>query len=267
MILEKGTVSFGKRRIDFFVKRSKRRKTVSIFVDPFEGVFLRASLSPSLGKLSKLVHSKAVWILDKQRRINETIGHFPKREFVTGESFLYLGRQLRLKVLKSKNKLNPYNTRDKKKLDSRFHGNDIFGARVAVKGGRFLVSINGKNSDLDKIKTVRGLLSVWYKKHVEKVLLKRVTLYSKKLRVSVPEVILANQTKRWGSCNRKGRISFNWHIIMAPMSLVDYVVAHELCHLRHNNHSEDFWKLLGAIMPDYEARRERLRMEGARYYF
>ena len=244
MILEKGTVSFGKRRIDFFVKRSKRRKTVSIFVDPFEGVFLRASLSPSLGKLSKLVHSKAVWILDKQRRINETIGHFPKREFVTGESFLYLGRQLRLKVLKSKSK-----------------------PKIKVKGGRFLVSINGKNSDLDKIKTVRGLLSVWYKKHVEKVLLKRVTLYSKKLRVSVPEVILANQTKRWGSCNRKGRISFNWHIIMAPMSLVDYVVAHELCHLRHNNHSEDFWKLLGAIMPDYEARRERLRMEGARYYF
>ncbi len=244
MKLEKGTISFGKTNINFSVKRSKRRKTVSIFVDPFEGVFLRAPLRVSLNLLSKFVHSRAVWILDKQRRINEAIGYLPKREFVTGESFSYLGRQLRLKVLKSKSK-----------------------PKIKVKGGRFLVSINGKNSDLDKMKIVRDLLSIWYKKNTEKVLLKRAKLYSKKLRVSVPEVILANQTKRWGSCNRKGRIRFNWHIIMAPMSLVDYVVAHELCHLRHNNHSENFWKLLGAIMPDYEARRERLRMEGIKYYF
>jgi len=244
MKLAKRTISFGKTKINFSVKRSKRRKTVSIFVDPFEGVFLRAPLRVSLNLLSKLVHSKAVWILDKQRRINEIMRHLPKKEFVTGESFLYLGRQLRLKVLKSKSK-----------------------PKIKVKGGRFLVSINGKNSDLDKMKTVRGLLSIWYKKHAEKVLLKRVKLYSKKLKVSVPEVILANQTKRWGSCNRKERIRFNWHIIMAPMSLVDYVVAHELCHLKHNNHSENFWKLLGSVMPDYEVRRERLRKEGPRYYF
>ena len=54
---------------------------------------------------------------------------------------------------------------------------------------------------------------------------------------------------------------------MAPLSLVDYVVAHELCHLKYINHSENFWKLLGSVMPDYEARRERLRKEGSRYYF
>ncbi|MBI5026319.1 MAG: M48 family metallopeptidase [Nitrospirae bacterium] len=267
MKLEKGTISFGKTNINFSVKRSKRRKTVSIFVDPFEGVFLRAPLRVSLNLLSKLVHSKAIWILDKQRRINEAIGYLPKREFVTGESFLYLGRQLRLKVLKSKNKLNPYNTRDTKKLDSRFHGNDIFGARVAVKGGRFLVSINSNNNDSDRMKIIREILSHWYKRHARKVLVNRVKVYSKKLRVFIPEIILANQTKRWGSCNRKGRIRFNWHIIMAPMSLVDYVVAHEICHLKHINHSENFWKLLGRIMPDYEARRERLCKEGPRYYF
>jgi len=244
MTLEKSTVPFGKRNIDFFVKRSRKRKTVSIFVDPIEGVFLRAPLMPTLKSLSKLVHSKAIWILDKQRRIKETLGQLPKREFVTGESFLYLGRHLRLKVLKSKTK-----------------------SKITVKGGRFLVSLNSLVKDLDRTKMIRNTLSSWYKNHADVVLLKRVQIYSKKLKIPVPEILLANQTKRWGSCNQKGQIRFNWHIIMAPIALVDYVVAHELCHLKYINHSENFWKLFGSVMPDYEIRRERLRKEGSRYYF
>lgn len=244
MILEKSTVSFGRKNIDFFVKRSKKRKTVSIFVDPLEGVFLRAPLMPPIEALSKIVHSKAIWILDKQRRIKESLGQLPKREFVTGESFLYLGRHLRLKVLKSKTK-----------------------SKIIVKGGRFLVSLNSLDRDFNRAKMIRNALFSWYKKHADVILFKRVKIYSKKLKVLVPEIILANQTKRWGSCNRKGQIRFNWYIIMAPLSLVDYVVAHELCHLKYINHSENFWKLLGSVMPDYEARCERLRKEGSGYYF
>lgn len=220
MTLEKKSVSFARRNIDFFVKRSKQRKTVSIFVDPIEGVFLRAPLMPSLETLSKLVHSKAIWILDKQRRIKESLGQLPRREFVTGESFLYLGRHLRLKVLKSKTK-----------------------SKITVKGGRFLVNLNSFENDLDRTRTVRDMLSSWYKKHASAVLSKRIKIYSKKLKMPVPEILLANQTKRWGSCNRKGQIRLNWHIIMSPISLVDYVVVHELCHLKYINHSENFWKL------------------------
>jgi predicted metal-dependent hydrolase len=244
MTLEKGSVSFGKRNIDFFVRRSKRRTTVSIFVDPVEGIFLRAPSVPSLERLSRLVRSKATWILDKQRRINETLGYMPKREFVTGESLLYLGRQLRLKVLKRGAK-----------------------SRVTVKDGRFAVSINRYVADLNREDAVKGALCCWYKKRARIVLYKRTIIYAKNLGISIPEIILSNQDKRWGSCNRKGQIRFNWHIIMAPIPLVDYVVAHELCHLRYVNHSEDFWRLLGIIMPDYETRRERLRREGARYIF
>ncbi len=244
MTLEKGTISFGRKNIDFLVKRSKKRKTVSIFVDPLEGVFLRAPLTPSLEILSKLLHSKAIWILDKQHRIKESSGQLTKREFVTGESFLYLGRHLRLKVLKSKTE-----------------------SKITVKGGRFLVNLNSLDRNLNRTKVIRNMLSSWYEKHAGVVLLKRVEIYSKRLKITIPKIILANQTKRWGSCNQKGQICFNWHIIMAPLSLVDYVVTHELCHLRYINHSENFWKLLGSVMPDYESRRERLRKEGSRYYF
>lgn len=73
--------------------------------------------------------------------------------------------------------------------------------------------------------------------------------------------------KRCASCDRNGRIRVNWRIVMAPMSLVDYVVAHELCHLIRPDHSPAFWKLLRTILPDYAERRERLRREGARFCF
>jgi len=241
---EKGAIAFGKRNIEFLVRRSKKRKTVSIFVDPVEGVFLRAPYGLPFDSLAKLVHKKAIWILDKQRRINEALEYIPKREFVTGESLFYLGRRLRLKILKCGHK-----------------------PKISVKDGRFVVSLNGKTNSPGKIKFIRDFLIHWYKKHAKTVLGKRTKIYSKKLEVSTSEVILANQSKRWGSCNQNGRIRFNWHVIMAPMPLVDYVVAHELCHLKYINHSEKFWKHLGTIMPDYELRRERLRREGMRFYF
>ncbi len=246
MITERGKITFGKKNIEFFVKRSNRRRTISIFVDPVEGVFLRAPLTPSFESLSKLVYSKATWVLDKQRRINETIGRLPKKEFVSGESFLYLGRHLRLKILN---------------LESKSKN------RVSVKQGHLIVSFDAKIVGRRGIKSVRDVLMQWYKCHARITLLKRMRIFLGKLSVPMPDTILANQTKRWGSCNEKGQIRFNWHIIMAPMSLIDYVVAHELCHLKHINHSEDFWKLLGSVMPDYENRRERLRREGPKYYF
>ena len=258
MINRKVSVHFGKRKIDFFVKRSHRRRTISLFVDPYEGVFLRAPLKPSLKTLSGLVHSKAIWILDKQRRINEIQKYLFKREFVTGESFLYMGRQLRLKVLHS--------TRS----GSIGKGN----SKITIREGRFLVKINGHK---DKAEKIRGMLIRWYKKHAKMILQKRAGIYSEKLKIATQGIILANQTKRWGSClpvptlrqasNGKGRIRINWRIIMAPLPLIDYVVAHGLCHLKYINHSDNFWRLLGNIMPDYENRRERLRKEGQKYYF
>ena len=80
----------------------------------------------------------------------------------------------------------------------------------------------------------------------------------------MPSVIVANQQQRWGSCDRRGTIRLNWRIIQAPMRLVDYVVVHELIHLRHRNHGRKYWQDFGRVMPDYERRREELRECGIR---
>lgn len=246
MMAEKGTITFGNRNIEFLVKRSRIRRTISIFVDPHDGVFLRAPISPTFEALSKLIRSKADWILKKQKETEEVRAFLPKREFVSGETFLYLGRQLRLRVLSQKG---------------------IHAPKLKYIDGRFVITMNGKYTELGKKRIARRLLTHWLRRHARSILANRMKIYAKKLNLSIPMHDVANQTKRWGSCSHKGKIRFNWHIIMAPLSLVDYVVAHELCHLKHQNHSQEFWKLLGTIMPDYEAKRERLRKDGQRFYF
>lgn len=90
-------------------------------------------------------------------------------------------------------------------------------------------------------------------------------LYAERLGVDKPKVLVRDQAKRWGSCTSKGELRFNWRIVMGPMSLVDYVVAHEVCHLRVADHSARFWKLLGMIQPDHETCKERLRREGINF--
>lgn len=85
------------------------------------------------------------------------------------------------------------------------------------------------------------------------------------LGVEASEVVIRNYSQRWGSATQNGRLAFNWRIIKAPRPLIDYVAAHEACHLIHNDHSADFWRLLERIMPDYESRRLQLAINGAKF--
>ena len=91
----------------------------------------------------------------------------------------------------------------------------------------------------------------------------RVEAWHAKAGVPMPRVKVVSQAKRWGSCDQAGTIRLNWRIIQAPMRLVDYVVVHELVHLRHRGHGREYWQAVGRVMPDYERRRRDLRERGA----
>jgi hypothetical protein len=111
---------------------------------------------------------------------------------------------------------------------------------------------------------VRKAVVTWYRHHAAERLPERAAIWAKKMGVPVPVVLIRDQRRRWGSCDPKGNLRFNWRTVQAPMRLVDYVVAHELVHLGHRHHTAAFWAALGRVMPDYEARREALRGMGAR---
>ncbi len=237
---EIGQVPFGSTLIDYRVERSPRRKTVTIAVGANE-VVLKAPENMPAFRLREVVRAKGPWILQRIMEFEE-LGPAPHpMEFVSGESCAYLGRHYRLKVERSPNMPRP---------------------RAILQGAFLVVQVCREAGADERCELVHLAVTSWYRTQAGRRLPERVSLYATRAGRECPPVLIRNQEKRWGSCSRKGELRFNWRIIMAPMSLVDYVVAHEVCHLHVRDHSAAFWKLLGTILPDYELRRERLRVEG-----
>lgn len=107
----------------------------------------------------------------------------------------------------------------------------------------------------------KGLHPDWYRRLAAARLPEDAARWARRLGVEPPRVIVSEQEKRWGTCS-KGVVRLNWRIVQAPKSLIDYVVAHEVTHLLHEDHSRAFWAALGRVMPDYEVRKGRLREMG-----
>ncbi len=233
IIPETSAITWGGTRLSYTIRRSARRKkTVAVTVDPAGGVLVVAPERITTDRLDAIVTRKAKWIT---RRLRRADGYGPRpspREFVSGESVLYLGRHYRLKV-------HPDETGDAK-----------------LRGGWLHVSVP---SGPEQPARVRAALLHWFRRHAAERLPERVAMCHSKAGVPLPRVIISDQQKRWGSCDQHGTIRLNWRIIQAPMRLVDYVVVHELVHLRYRGHGRDYWQALGRVMPDYERRREDLR--------
>lgn len=99
----------------------------------------------------------------------------------------------------------------------------------------------------------------WYVQQARKIILERVAHYQSLLQEPVGSIRIKDVRSRWGSCSSKRNLNFNWRLVMAPMEVLDYVVVHELCHLKEMNHSKNFWKLVEDILPDYKRQREWLK--------
>ena len=231
---ERGEVMFGNTAILYSVVRSERRKkTVTLSVSA-EGLEVRVPENTDKLKVQGVVLKKAGWVIRKQLHLERLLRNTePPRRLVDGESLRYLGRQYRLKRVPD-------------------------AQRVKLNGRYFEVPYATEDD-------IREALITWYKEKAACQLPKRVEFYSKRLGRAPSNVLIRDQKKRWGSCNSKGELRFNWRIVMAPLPLLDYVVAHELCHLEHLNHSPEFWRELKKILPDYRRLKERLDTQGKLY--
>lgn len=234
---EHSEVQFGRTVIEYGINRSHKRKTVAVTVYPSGNVILTAPPTASVERLDRVVHQKARWIAARLRLVRPFAELQPAKEFVSGDSFLYLGRQYRLRHLTGRE--------------------DVW-----LEGGRLVV--RAPTSHRARLDRVRALIVAWYRQHAEARLVERVTYWATRLGAPVPPVLVREQELRWGSCSPTGVVRFNWRIVQAPMRLVDYVVAHELLHLEHPDHTKAFWAALGAVLPDVDGRRAALRDFGCR---
>lgn len=236
-LLEVGTTP-----IRYTVTYSARRKTVGILVHPSGEVEVKAPEGLDREAIEAIVRQRTVWIFAKQQAMQSR--HVPtvERRFVSGETFLYLGRQYRLKV------------------------EEVPGpSKVVLKGGFFVVHVPPLDED-DRRRCVREALRRWYRRRAKETIGRVVARYAGLMGVEIGEVRYKYLVQRWGSCSRAGNLNFNIRIVMAPMSHVEYVVAHELCHLRHRDHSARFWETLRGVMPDYESKRTALLQKGEHYW-
>lgn len=225
-------VQYGSKEIEYIMRRS-HRKTLEISVEPDTSISVLAPFEVSDTAIREKIKKRARWIIRQQIYFTNFLPLMPKKEYVSGESFRYLGYQYRLKVIESKNV--SFNVVDK----------------------RLIVTVNNINNK-DQIKK---LIENWYLLQAKQYFLKRLeklwSLFSKDMQ-PFPPLLLRKMTKRWGSYTRSGKILLNIDLIQAPSHCIDYVIAHELCHIFHRNHSSEFFALLKNIMPDWQLRKERL---------
>ena len=207
----------------------KGRKTASIkVIDGLVQAIVPDQLSD--GRVEALIQRRTPWIRKKLREQSQEVTPKPK-EYVSGESFTYLGRNYRLKV-------HPGTDRE-----------------VKLKGGYLEVGLPKKPKDGD----IRSVLVDWYEKHALERLAEKTNRYAGVMGASPKPISVRDYKARWGSCSSKGEISYNWRVIIAPHHIVDYVVEHELCHLKHPNHSPAYWKSVKREISDYGVCRQWLK--------
>lgn len=231
-------IQYGNKKIIFKIECSNRKKTVGIYIDPERGVIIHSPRFLKVDKIKEIVRKWARWIIEKQELVKKHSLLGSVKEFVSGEAFPYLGKQYRLKIIKSASK-----EEEKCKLIN----------------GRFLVEIDEDLNSEGIKRTVKKVLMEWYLAHAEEKIPERVKLYARQIGKWPERVEIKNHKRRWGSCSHNGIIRLNWKIIMAPVTILDYVIVHELCHLIHQHHSTQFWQKVQTIIPDYTKRRDKLK--------
>lgn len=213
------------------VIRTNRSKSADVRVED-GAVSIVVPKGLDCDRISQILDDKRQWIKNKIYLHRDAMP-VSSKEYVSGESFAYLGRNYRLKV-------------------NRGHFKP-----VKLVQGRLVVSVpNGT----EQPHMIRNALVRWYKYHAEQKLQEKAKRYAAIIGVEPVSVGIKTFKSRWGSCSAKGKIDFNWKIIMAPNRMVDYLVVHELCHLMHHDHSPRFWKEVERVVPDYQECREWLKV-------
>jgi predicted metal-dependent hydrolase len=206
-----------------------RRRTIALIVERDGSLIVRAPMRTKEEKIHDFVRTNEKWILKKQAEFRAYQSFAPK-EYVNGEEFWFLGQIYKLQIV------------DEKKPTLYLNG-----------------SFRLAKLDLSKAEVA---FEKWYRKQAYQVLNGRVQWYAAKHGYQYKQVKITSARTRWGSCSSLGTLSFTWRLVMAPMSVIDYVVIHELIHLKVKNHSAKFWREVAMIMPDYKEKLEWLRKNG-----
>jgi hypothetical protein len=229
-------IQIGETTLPYLLKRSFRRRTVAISIHPEQGLVVYSPARLSHRWLEEVLLKKARWILSKTREAADARAQAAELRWEPGQSLPFRGALHPLKV-----------------------AHDAAPAGVQLENGSLVLNLPLEFPGSVTSDRIRQEIVGWYREQARRVLLGRVHHYQEAMGVRARNVRVKDQKRRWGSCSADGMLNFNWRLILAPPEILDYVVVHELCHLRLLNHSPAFWDLVGTVMPDYRARKTWLR--------
>ncbi|MGQ0555032.1 MAG: M48 family metallopeptidase [Nitrospiraceae bacterium] len=222
--------------ISYEIIRS-RRATADIVVERDGRVVVRVPDTVPNERIEDLVAAKRFWIyktLAEWRDLNATR---VLREYRNGEGFLYLGRSYRLTLAGHQDE------------------------PLMLKGGRFC--LRRDLVDHGEVKAAKRAFRDYFIARGRERILERVRYYAPKVGTRPGDIDVRELGHRWASCSSSGKLAFHWKCMMAPPSIIDYIVVHELCHLRHLNHTDSFWNEVDKVLPNYRERKEWLKKNGA----
>ncbi len=227
----RGEFDYGAEKIRYEVRFLETRRTLGIEVHPDLSVIVRAPVDCDLGTIESRLRKRASWISKQLAQFRRYSPRTPCRQYVSGETHLYLGRQYRLKVVEGETSL------------------------VRLNRGLLAITLPGKPEP----EQVKGLLHRWYLDHARAVFGEILDDCLCRFKVQDrPRLIIRTMQSRWGSLSPAGSVTLNANLIRAPRVCIEYVATHELCHLTYRDHNAGFYRLLEKMMPDWEKRKQRL---------
>lgn len=209
-----------------------RRKTVALIVQPDGSLVVRAPQCATRRQVEEVIHTKLTWIQQAQDKMRQAQAARPVVEFKAGAKFPLLGHLYQLRL--AENNRLPLTLGSVFTLDRRF------------------------------LPQGRQIFEQFYRAQARLVIGLRVERLAQQHGFKVAGVRISGAKTRWGSCSVKGTLSFSWRLVLLPIEVIDYVVVHELVHLRIKNHQKAFWERVAAILPDYKVQRKWLRENGNR---
>jgi predicted metal-dependent hydrolase len=228
-------VIYGNEEIAFHLRRQPLRNVsrIAIHVEPNGHVQVDAPSNATLADVLAAVKQRSRWISQHVTAAKARLEHVLPREYVSGESMHYLGRRYCLKVM-----VDP----------ATF-------VEARLRGAFIVVSVPAYQPYL-----IKSALSTWYRQRARDVFAKRLPVIAEPLSWvrDLPPMRLQFMKRQWGSCSPSGRITLNPWLVSAPREAIDYVLLHEVCHMKHHNHSRAFYSTLDKHMPGWRKVKERL---------
>ncbi len=226
-------LTLGQHQLDYQLRRSKRR-TIGFMIDD-DGLRITAPKWVGVGEIESAIREKQRWILAKLHEHNERAARRmqPQMQWRDGGKLPYLGGELTLNVVAAAS-------------DGIVHDQDAATLTVCLPAGA------GEQQLKDRVQA-------WLQREAKVLFSVRLPVYAEKLDVSYRAFALSSATTQWGSCTADGKIRLNWRLMHFALPLIDYVIAHELSHLREMNHGPRFWATVQSVFPEFEAAKKALR--------